>query len=131
MDGDGDDPALDDAGVARAGALAHDLRDTTLTAAYATRYRRTRDTAAPAARMHGLDIVTYDAKAEAPGLAERLRQAHARGTVLVVGHSNTVPDIVSALCGCPVEPIDERVYGGRYDVAIDAAGRATLVQGRF
>ena len=45
---------------------------------------------------------------------------------MVVGHSNTVPGIVSALCACTVAPIDEADYGNRYFVDIDAQGEARL-----
>ena len=46
--------------------------------------------------------------------------------VLVVGHSNTVPMLVSTLCACPVPPIDESVYGEVYEVRIRADGDAAL-----
>jgi len=95
-------------------------------AAYATALRRAQQTAAPSAAAHGLAVTTYDAGTAATTLAERLRTAHARGTVLVVGHSNTVPAIAAALCGCTVAPMDDAQYGRRLTVHVDAAGRATL-----
>ena len=55
----------------------------------------------------------------------------ATGTVLVVGHSNTVPDIVSALCKCVVAPIDERDYGNLYDVRIERDTEPVLSQRRY
>ena len=125
------DPELSDAGHARARALAAALRDAPLVAAWSTGYLRTRQTAAPAAQAHGLETQSYDAALPAAELARRLREANAGGTVLVVGHSNTVPGIVAALCGCEVAAIDEATYGGRYDVRFDADGRATLVFGHY
>ena len=125
------DPELSDAGHARARALAAALRDEPLVAAWSSDFRRTRQTAAPAAQAHGLDVRTYDAALPAEEFARQLRRAHASGFVLVVGHSNTVPGIVAALCGCEVDPIDESVYGGRYDVRFDADGRATLTVSHF
>jgi hypothetical protein len=56
---------------------------------------------------------------------------HASGNVLVVGHSNTVPDIVAALCACEVAAIDEGTYGDRYDVRIALDGSTTLVRGTY
>lgn len=125
------DPALTDAGRARATALAALLRTRELTAAYATDFRRTQDTAAPAAAAHGIAVATYDAAQPAGDFAARLRQAHAAGTVLVVGHSNTVPDIVSALCQCPVAPIDESDYGNLFEVRIEGEARPVLSHRRF
>lgn len=125
------DPALSAIGQARAEALAAQLRGTPLTAAYATDFRRTQQTAAPAARMHRIDVQTYDAKLPAPEFASQLRRAHTSGVVLVVGHSNTVPGIVAALCACEVAAIDEGTYGDRYDVRIALDGSTTLVRGTY
>lgn len=120
------DPVLTDAGRQRASALADALADAPVVAVYATEFRRTQQTAAPVAARHGLAVATYDAKQPADAFAARLRRDHARGTVVVVGHSNTVPGIVSALCGCAVAPIDESDYGNRYFVAFDARGNPVL-----
>ena len=84
----------------------------------------------PTARAHGLEVVTYDAREPAETLAARLRASHATGTVLVVGHSNTVPAIAAALCGCDVPAMDETEYDRRLAVAIDADGNATLASDR-
>lgn len=115
---DARDPSLSDAGLARADALAKLLRSRNVVAAYATDYRRTRDTAAPTAVAHDVSITSYDAGAPADAVATRLRRAHQRGTVLVVGHSNTVPGIVAALCRCEVAPIDESDYGNLFEVHV-------------
>lgn len=128
---DARDPSLSEAGEARAAALAGLLRDRDVVAAYATGFRRTRDTAAPTAAAHAVAITPYDAAEPAEAFAVRLRREHASGgTVLVVGHSNTVPGIVSALCACEVAPIDESDYGNLYEVRIDAGG-ATLDRQRY
>ena len=121
-----DDPALTDAGRARAERLARSLDGDALVAVYSTDFRRTRQTAAPAAARHGIDVTAYDAKAAPATFADTLRQRHRNGTVLVVGHSNTAPDIAAALCGCPVAPMPETEYGRRMVVTVDATGGATL-----
>lgn len=120
------DPPLSQSGLARADALASQLADAPLVAAYATPYRRTRQTAAPAARDHALLVGDYDPQMPAQALATRLRTAHPRGTVLVVGHSNTAPAIAAALCRCVVAPLDDSEYGDLY--RIDRNG---LQHGRF
>lgn len=127
---DAGDPALSAAGERRAAALARRLRDEPLVAVYATPLRRTRQTAQPAAQAHGLAIAAYEADLPARELAARLRSAHASGTVLVVGHSNTVPGIVAALCGCAVAPLDESEYGDLYRVRGSGA-QPELLRERF
>ena len=122
-----DDPPLTAAGEARAQALAHWLADADLVAVYSSDTRRTRQTAEPTARVHGLPVITYDAGQPAAALAARLRRAHPAGTVLVVGHSNTAPGIASALCGCEVDPMDESEYDRRMTVHIEADGDVTLL----
>lgn len=125
------DPALSDAGRARARLLATRLRSRDVVAAYATDYRRTRDTALPTAVAHDVSITSYDADAPADAFARRLRRSHDHGTVLVVGHSNTVPGIVSALCGCAVAPIDESDYGNVFEIRIRGDAPAALARERY
>ena len=96
------DPPLSEAGLARAQAVAAALRDAPLRGVYATAYQRTQQTAAPAAHAHSLPVVTYDAKLAPTDFAAQLRREHTTGTVLVVGHSNTVPGIAAAVCECTV-----------------------------
>lgn len=131
MAGSRDDPGLSAAGVARARRIAHRLAAADVQAVYATAYRRTRDTAAPTAQRHGLTVTGYAAVEPADAFAQRLRRTHDRGSVLVVGHSNTVPAIVSALCRCTVAPIDDASYDNWYELRIDATGTARLQHIRY
>ena len=116
------DPPLAPAGVARAGRLVGLLEDEPLAAIYATGFRRTQDTAAPIARARSLAVSTYDARGPAEQFAERLRRDHRSGTVLVVGHSNTVPAIAAALCACTVAPMPESEYGRYFRLVAPADG---------
>lgn len=125
------DPQLSEAGRARADALADLLRERDVVAAYATAFRRTQQTAQPTADAHGITVATYDAAQPAAEFAARLRRENAAGTVLVVGHGNTVPAIASALCGCDVAPIDEGDYGNLYEIRIGGDGASALSQRRY
>lgn len=125
------DPTLSEAGVARAKRLAESLANVRVVAAYATKYRRTRLTAAPTSMSHHLDLQTYDASQPAADFARQLRESHRAGTVLVVGHSNTIPDLAAALCACTVEPMGEDEFDRRIEIRIDANGRATLAPRRY
>jgi broad specificity phosphatase PhoE len=128
---DARDPSLSAAGHTRALALAHLLTDAPLQSAYATAYRRTQQTAQPAAEAHGLVIATYDAQSDPAAFAARLRATHASGTVLVVGHSNTLPDIIAALSGQAIGPIADDQYDLIYRVRIAPGGTATLELERY
>jgi broad specificity phosphatase PhoE len=125
------DPSLSETGKARAQALARLLADTPLAAAYASGYRRTQQTAQPTADAHGIAVTVYDAQLPATTLAAQLRAAHARGTVLIVGHSNTVPDIVAALSGQPVEAMSDDQYDLIYRVGTGSDGKSTLTRDRY
>jgi broad specificity phosphatase PhoE len=120
------DPPLSAEGEARALRLAAVLNGEPVVAAYATGYRRTQQTAAATAGAHGLAVTTYAADQPAPAFAARLRGAHARGTVLVVGHSNTAPQIAAALCRCTTTPLGDHDYGRVYRIRVGTDGRAAL-----
>lgn len=95
------DPGLSEAGQRRAeqlaAALAHGLPNAIVT----SQFRRTRDTAAPVARVAGVEPVVVAAGRDLAGHVAAVVEAvrSAQGRVLVVGHSNTVPAIVGALGG--------------------------------
>lgn len=124
------DPSLSEAGQDRAQRLADALADAPLAAAYATAYRRTQSTAAPSAARHGIAVTTYDASQPAAAFAERLRETHAEGTVLIVGHSNTVPALAAALCGCEVAPMREDEFDRRIEIRIAVDGQARIEERR-
>ena len=124
------DPPLSAAGRVRAQALALRLSTSLLTAAYATPFRRTQQTARPVAASHGIAVTTYDPAIAPADFAETLRARHHRGTVLVVGHSNTIPALVAALCTCRIAAMGENDYDALYTIRVDAGGHATLDPGR-
>ena len=89
-------------------------------AIYVSDYKRTRQTAAPAAARFGLNLTIYDPR-DTPGLIARVRREP--GPVLIVGHSNTVPDIVAALGGPRPAPLTHPDFG---DIWLVEAGGATM-----
>lgn len=126
-----EDPGLDEDGKARAQSLAKALAELPLKAIYSTPTRRTRETAAPLAAERALEVRDYDPELPATELATLLHIRHAGDTILLVGHSNTVPDIVTALCACPVEPLSEDEYGDLFRVRIASGGETRLDRDRF
>lgn len=125
------DPDLSAAGQARARALAARLGALPLAAAYATEFKRTGQTLGPTAQAGGLAMTAYAAAEPAAAFAARLRAEHPRGTVLVAGHSNTVPDIVAALCRCAVAPMPDHEYDRLSTIRIGADGQPRLLVERY
>lgn len=106
------DPVLSAAGERRALALVAWAEGRPLDAVYATHLRRTQQTAAPLAAARDLDLRVLPAGDTARLLA-RLRRVHCGEQVLVVGHSNTVPEVAQAFGAAPFE-IGETEYGRIY-----------------
>jgi broad specificity phosphatase PhoE len=107
----GDNPSLTLTGKARAEALAAFFSDKPLNSVYSTDYNRTRETAAPVAALKSVDIQSYDPHNLA-GFAIKLKtQDH----VLVVGHSNTTPELLGLMGGANIT-IEESEYGLVYIV---------------
>lgn len=93
-----EDPPLSAEGEARALRLAELLGGLAplgrVTAIYASDTRRAEQTVLPLAQRLGLALQRYPVR-EVAGLISRMRHDNAGGVVVVVGHSNTVPEIVA------------------------------------
>ena len=123
-EGGGSDPELSAAGVARAETLAQILDDEGIVRILATPYRRTRATAAPIGARLGIEPELYDPRS-LPYLAATLEE---RGeTVLVVGHSNTTPELARLLGGDPGSPIAEDEHDRIYRIELPSA-RTTIIR---
>ena len=90
----GKDPDLSVQGQNRADALAHILKDSQITSVFVTEFKRTQETAAPTARAANVSPTVVPAN-DVGVLVEKLRALN--GNALVVGHGNTIPDLLKAL----------------------------------
>ena len=125
----GKDPELSEAGRARALALAHTLGDAGIDAIHSTDLIRTRETAAPLAERLGVAVRVYHWDALAALAAE---MKCAGGRHLVVGHSDTTPELVGLLGGEPGAAIDEQSeYDRLYLLSIPPDGPVTSVLLRY
>ncbi len=119
--GQGTDPGLTCEGGARAEALHDFLKPRLPRAIYVSRALRTQKTAEPIAARLGLTSIVYNEQ-DTAGLVTRVR-AEPNRPVLIVGHSNTVPDIVAGLGGVELRPIGEGEFGQVWLVYGDGSTR--------
>lgn len=121
------DPSLSAAGHERAKRLAALLASAEIKQIFTTRYQRTRQTAAPLAEKAGVEVVV--GAGELNALADQVRKV--AGNVLVVGHSNTVPELLARLGVKAVVSIGEAEYDSVYVVVRPSAGEPTLIRLRY
>jgi len=105
---DATDTPLSDKGWSRAECLAQTLKDAHVTAVLTTQYVRTKQTAQPLARQSHAHEESFDAKAFQQ-ITTAAREAAKNGNVLIVGHSNTLPQLMAAF-GTPAVTIPDSSY---------------------
>lgn len=126
------DPELSEAGRQRAAALAEALSGARISALLSSHYQRTRQTLAPLAARHGLDIIEVPARsgemeAHIEAVVDAVGRTKGGGIAVIAGHSNTVPGIVEALSGQQVAPLDESHYDRLYILIPGDDGMELLV----
>lgn len=92
----GNDPPLSEAGLQRAEKLKEVLKNKNIGAIYSTNTIRTKSTVQPAADYFKLPVTIYGPQPDSVFIAS---VKALKKNVLIVGHSNTVDDIVNMLCG--------------------------------
>ena len=118
------DPDLTAEGRRAAAALTGLFEGKPLSAIYVSAFKRTRATVAPLAAWRRIEPKLYD-PSDTPGLLRRV--AAEDGPVLIVGHSNTVPDIVEGLGGRRPAPLGHDDFGDVWTVVGGEAPRERLV----
>lgn len=132
-----DDPGLSEAGQRRAEELARQLVDADVVpglgvdAVYSTSYRRSVETAQPVADALDLPLRTYDA-ADREAIIEAIVKEYKGKIVLVIGHSNTVPELIANMGASKVvPPIAEDEYDNIYLVTIPWFGKTKTIRLRY
>ncbi len=124
-----DDPDLSAMGAYRAKALAGWLRDAGIEHIYVSQFKRTQQTAAPVAKAIDASVHELDA-GDSKALVQEIQGRHRGETILVVGHSNTLPEIVRELGG-EIDEIDEADYSRLIIVSDSPLTRARVTNLRF
>ena len=127
-----EDPPLSQDGEARADRLAAllggRLDGMPIAAIYASEARRTQQTAAPLARRLGIATQTRPAR-DVEGLVKALRAAPDGSASVVVGHSNTVPEIIRELTHDDVSvSIAESEFGAIFIVTASTFGPPSVIR---
>lgn len=120
----GKDPALTPQGQSRAQNIATILHKAGIGSIFSSATLRTRQTAAPLAQRSGLPVQEYDPAAPKALVQTVMAQ---NGAVLVVGHSNTVPDLVRLFGGVPGADIADNEFDRLYQLIRGADGAVTTV----
>lgn len=124
----GDNPGLTKAGKARALALKEKLQGESVEYIYSTNYRRTLETAGPLARHMNLIIRGYD-PSDLESFARELTKNS--GVYLVVGHSNTTPQLAEALGGGEAIYMPETEYDRFIEIKLGKDGKVLKSTSRF
>ena len=130
------DAPLSPQGEIRASRLAQMLGDSEtfgrIGRIYVTNTRRTQQTAAGLAQRLGLNPEVVDAKVDSRDLAHRVLRENRGGRALIVGHSNTVPEIVAALARVEkVPPIGEEEFDTVYVVTVPTIGKVSVLRLKY
>ena len=108
MADDGRDPDLTAEGVERAKKIAKVLSQVPITGIYSTNYKRTRNTVSYTAKEKDLEVKFYDPRD--PDFLTSLLESEKGGTLLISGHSNTVPTMINQLAKTNYPNFSEKEY---------------------
>lgn len=136
-----EDPPLLETGTARAQLLARILGKSGIKAIYTSQYLRTKATAEPLAKQLGIASVAISLKTTVANprqvspesiqeIVEKIYQRPGENA-LVIGHSNSVPDVIKALGGDVVPTVDEKEFDDLFVVTVYAKGKARVTHLKY
>ena len=109
----GADPHLTVQGRQQAQTLVTALKGKVVNKIYSTQYHRTLESVAPLATERGIEVALYDPSK----LAEFAQQIRRENNILIVGHSNTTPQLIRLL-GSQTADLSETDYGQLFTLTI-------------
>ena len=104
-----DNPELTRAGFSRSNVLAQAMADITPGLIYSSEYTRTQQTVAPLAKQWGSDIIIKTAKD--PEAQVKAALSNCNKQVIIAGHSNTIPNLISLFGVMDEIAIEDNQYG--------------------
>jgi len=124
---DSDDPGLTQQGVLRANKLYEMVSKSEIGAIYSTDYNRTKATVQVVSDKFDIPIGIYEPAPET-GVTESWIKNHRGETVLVSGHSNTIPGLANKLLARTYfeDDFDESDYGNLLVITVNESDRNLL-----
>lgn len=136
-----EDPPLLETGNTRAQELARILGPVGIKAIYTSQFLRTRQTGEPLAKQLGITATTLQIKMNPAKPKEISEQSykdivekiyeHLGDAALVIGHSNTIPEVIKRLGGDIAPIIDEKNFDDLFVVTIYAKGKAKVAHLKY
>ena len=117
---------LNAAGQAGAAELARVLGAAGVTAIFTSEYQRTKETAAPLAAALGLSVQSLPAASSAP-FATAALSGPSGPVVLIVGHSDSVPELIAALGAPYTGPTVLPGFDNLFIVTVGTSNQASTV----
>lgn len=123
------DPPLNTKGEARAQQLIHVLGQSGIEALYHSHFTRSKQTAQPlVAHLPGIATKQIDAALE---IKNDILANHAGKAVLVIGHSDTVPDLINQLSESHMPMINDREFDNLFIVTLLGPGKASITSLKY
>lgn len=129
--GAGTNPNLSTAGQSRATDLDNILDPISLSAVFSTGYNRTMQTATPIAQSNSLTVKNYDPNALEAFAESSIKNYHGE-KILIVGHSNTTPELLNILTGTTnYSTLPDTEYDNLFVVTVFEKGRADVTPMKY
>lgn len=122
------DPHLSAAGLSRAGLLVQVLGHAKISAIFTSEFIRTKEMAKPLATNLGLTpVIATDMQT----LKSDILSSHPGETVLVVGHSQTVPQLIELLGGGTTAEIAANEFDNLFIATLIGADRSRVTKLKY
>lgn len=135
------DPPLNEKGTLRSQELARFLGQANIKAIFTSQFLRTRQTAEPLAKQANVAVtpISLSLNPSNPRMISEQSTTEvtnkilerAGESVLVIGHSNSIPDVIKMLGGDVSPVIDEKKYDDLFVVTVYAKGRAKVAHLKY
>ena len=135
------DPPLTEKGSLRSQELARILGNAKIKAIITSQFLRTKQTAEPTSKLSSVPVTSISlslnpanprqiAEASTAEVTNKILQ-QAGGSVLVVGHSNSIPDVIKMLGGDVSPVIDEKKFDDLFVVTVYGKGKAKVAHMKY